>query len=103
MNDFDALSPVFVWVVLALASHRYQRLVTTDHWPISQWFRRYIDRRFGERSSWAELVNCGWCFGSWTTIAVFCEHFYLGVVPFVVHVIAAAATVVGLISTYDGE
>lgn len=89
----------FTFLVLSLSSFRLQRIVTTDKWPPSKWFRSKLTLG----SFWDELFNCPWCFGFWVTIAVFVEHFYIGVVPLWIHLALAASTVVGFIGNYDSD
>lgn len=91
----------WTFVILALASHRIQRIFTADHWPPTEALRDYIDNRFGPNSSYATFISCGWCFGFWVTIAVFAEHRYLSIVPMLVYTIFAASSIVGLVATYD--
>lgn len=91
----------FTWLILALASFRLQRIITTDDWPLSEWFRDKVRIRFGLESSWFKLVTCPWCIGSHITILVFLEHHILAVVPFPVYACIAAAAVVGLLGNHD--
>lgn len=92
----------FVFVLLCLATFRAQRIVTTDEWPPSQWLRRYIDKRMGPHSSWAELVHCPWCMSVWlgaVIVAVTDRWFYA--IPLPVLVYGAVLAVVGLLASFD--
>lgn len=91
----------FTFIILALAAFRIQRIITTDDWPISEWFREKVRSRTGDDSGWTTLVSCAWCSGFHTSIAVVVEHRFLGVVPMWVYGIFAASAVVGMLGTYD--
>jgi hypothetical protein len=95
------VSEWFVFVVLALASFRLQRVVTTDEWPPTQWFRDKVADRTGADSSWTTLFTCPWCFGMWVSAVVVVEHRYLGWVPFWVYSLLAGAAVAGLLAEWS--
>lgn len=92
------MGEVFVFVLLSLCIYRAQRLVTTDEWPPSQALRRYVERRFGPHSSWAELVHCPWCVSVWLGAPVaFAFDYFVGLALPVAQ-FAAAVAVAGLIA-----
>lgn len=95
----DALT----FAVLALASFRLQRIVTTDDWPPSEWFRDRVGIRTGEDSGWFTLATCAWCFGLWISAAVMAEHHYLSIVPMWVYGIFAVSAIVGLLAEWSSE
>lgn len=99
-------------IVLALASYRLQRLVTTDSWLPFQWWRTYLAKKAqpaaqeGRANLWtelAELFSCCHCFGLWTVAAVFTEHFVFNWIPMIVYVIFAAAGVVSWLAEQENE
>lgn len=102
---------VFVFVLLCLASFRATRLITSDEWPPSEWFREKIAQRFGPYSSWVTLFTCPWCLGAWFSIALttltqlFIYDFFTDKVlnkpAFLGLIIGAVAAVVGYLGTYD--
>lgn len=52
-------------IVDGLAAARITRLVTQDTFPPAKAAREAWVRRFGQGSSLAELIECGWCAGFW--------------------------------------
>lgn len=95
------MSDWLVFIVLSLAAFRLQRIITTDQWPPSDWFREKVRSRTGDDSSWTTLVTCPWCFGFWISLAVMAEHHYLGVIPMWVYGVFAVSAIVGMLGTYD--
>lgn len=92
---------IFQWALLSLTAYRLQRIVTTDSWPISRWFRMSIYRRFGGDSAWYDFFTCGWCFGWYCTLAVFAISTLWLNVPLPVLQALAATAVVGQIAQRD--
>lgn len=91
----------FQFLLLTLTAYRLQRIVTTDSWPPSKWFRKRIAQRFGGESSWAEFFTCPFCFGFWATLAVFALATLCLDIPLPVLQALAASAVVGLIGVRD--
>jgi hypothetical protein len=52
-------------IVDGLAAARITRLVTTDTFPPAKALREAWVRKFGQGSSLADLIECGWCAGFW--------------------------------------
>lgn len=50
-------------VLVCLATYRATRLLVADAFPPIKAFRDWVERRAGDESSWAYLVNCPWCVG----------------------------------------
>lgn len=92
---------VFHFVLLTLASYRLTRLLTTDAWPPVEWFRDYIERRFGPDSSWFTLVTCPWCAGVYITFAVYAVDHFLWNPPTWLLAFVASSALVGYLGTYD--
>jgi hypothetical protein len=79
----QVLWQLFLFAITAVASYGLQRFMTTDHFPGELLFRDPLKRlAYGKpskktlrpRQPWLwllELVSCPWCFGAWTTFAVF--------------------------------
>lgn len=97
-------------VILALASYRLQRLVTSDSWYPFQWWRTFLYRKAqptiqkSRQNVWtelAELFSCPHCFGLWTAAAVFTEHFVFNWIPMIVYAIFAAAAVVSWLAEQE--
>lgn len=101
-------------VTLVLAAFRLQRIFTADSWYPTQAFRQYLARRASpaieadRQNFWTEayeLFSCPWCFGFWSTVAVFTvDHFYSHPFLTLAFRILAASALVGLIgSRLDGD
>lgn len=91
----------FRFVLLSLTCFRLTRLVTTDEWPPSNWFREAVEKRFGEHSSWMTLVTCPWCWGVWTTGVVYAVDHFIWTIPTILLAAGATMALVGLLGTYD--
>lgn len=100
----------FEWFILAMASFRLQRIVTSDSWYPTQAWREWVNNRAKPdkkkqkqtfRTELAELFSCPWCFGWWVTVGVFLEYHYLEWVPMWVYALCAASGLVGMLGTYD--
>lgn len=91
------------FLLLCLFSYRLQRVVTSDTWPPSEWFRKSVDSHYGPSSSIAEFINCSWCIGGLLTIAVFSWAAYLINVPLPVLQTGAAMSVVGYLSSKESD
>lgn len=93
-----------VLVLLSLGAYRLQRVVTTDDWPLSEWFRSKVERRFGSQSSWYTLLTCPWCLGFWVSGAtVFVVDRWFHAAPMPILVWLAVSTVVGLIGEWESR
>lgn len=77
-----------VLALVALATYRVSRLVTTDE--ITEPLREYLVERYPPRevapnrlvASWpVTFVHCSWCVSIWTSLALLVATFYLGLVP----------------------
>lgn len=94
------MNTVFLFVISSLATFRVTRLVTSDKWPPSMWFRDRIEQRFGEESSWMELFTCPWCLGAWFSAAMTAFlDWYIGI-PLPIFWAFATSAVVGYLGAY---
>lgn len=93
------------FIILALASYRLQRIVTSDTWYFSDKFREYhrshaTDNRF--RRELYELFTCPWCFGWWVTLAVFTVDYFFSIHIYIWAAIAASA-IVGYLGSKEDD
>lgn len=94
------------FLLVAALSYRLQRIITTDSWPPSRWFRVSIAKRANAVKTegiWADVYDfftCPWCIGTWLTAAIFCIDYYHPI-PSLLLYIAAAATLVGQLGQRD--
>lgn len=93
----------FEFACMALTAARLTRLVVADDWPPSEWLRNKVADRTGEDSSWTTLVTCPWCWGVWTTAALFLTDHYLWNIPTWLLAMGAAMEIVGYLGTYDSR
>lgn len=115
------------WFIVALSAYRLQRVVTSDTWPPSEWFRSRLAARVDSTAlafktayensdepgilrlarankrarNLHDFFTCPWCLGFWITVAVVLEHHHVAGLPLVVHVVFAASTLVGLLGSRD--
>jgi hypothetical protein len=94
---------MFQWFLLTLFAYRAQRIVTTDSWPPTHWFHVKLRDRFGtaDQSAVSDFFTCGWCFGFFSTLAVFSLATLWLNVPLPVLQAIAATTVVGQLAQRD--
>lgn len=90
----------FEFIIAALALYRFQRLITTDRWPPTVWFRGELDARFGPESSVAYMFHCPWCVGLWACAVFFTINHFYGI-PFWVQAIFAGSAVVGFLGEHE--
>lgn len=89
------------FVFLVGTAFRLQRLVTTDSWPPSLWFRDGLKKQYGEHSAVFDFFTCPWCFGSWITIDLFAIDFWHPI-PNLILMVFTAMALVGLVGSHDG-
>lgn len=94
------MDQVFLFVILVLASYRLTRLITTDEWPPSRWFRDKVVARYGPQSTPAYLVTCPWCMGAWVAALVVLATSLWRPVPLPVLWWAAISSLVGLMAEW---
>lgn len=94
---FHHMNYIFQWIVISLACYRIQRIVTTDDWPPSLWFRKKM--RFN--AYLLEFFSCPWCFGTWATWAIFALSAQFVSVPLPVFQALAGSAVVGYLGQRD--
>lgn len=98
------MTPLFVWLILALAAYRLWRLLALD--TILDRPRTAITDRAEGRwwAGWAEAIYCPWCLGFWCCLLVFgAVHLAAGPLYLWPLQAAAASTLVGLIGAHaDG-
>lgn len=86
----------FTFIILALATFRLSRLITTDY--ITEPFRNFIWKRFPPNTQLGYLLTCTWCMSIWfASLITICYT----IVPAVITVpclILALSAVAGLIS-----
>lgn len=70
-----------MFVLLALAAYRVQRLVTADEFPLSKKLREWVHDRFGAASWQTTFVRCHWCAGGWISSAVVLAWDWWGSAP----------------------
>lgn len=96
---------VLLVVLICLAVYRVTRLLVADAFPPIAAGREWVERRFGEGSSIAYLVNCPWCTSVYVAVAVVAavdlgtEH----PVPVPGLLVAVASAVAGLIAAVEPE
>lgn len=90
---------IFRFVLLTLSAYRLTRLITTD--AITEDFRDWVGKHFGEKSKWFTLVGCPWCVGVYISSAVFLVERYLWQPPMWMLGMVAAYAIIGLLGTYD--
>lgn len=83
-----------LFFLLSLACYGIQRVITTDDWPPSEWFRQSVTTRFGRDSGWAIFFECSFCIGFWLSAAVFAWAWYLIDIPYPVIQLFASRAVV---------
>lgn len=99
MTQYATVGVFLTWFFLTLTSFRLTRFITTD--DLTEPFRNLVDRRFGPNSNWAILVSCGWCAGTYITVAVFTIAASLMSVPLPALQMLSTMSVVGLLSNWD--
>lgn len=116
------MSDLLVFVLLALASYRVTRLVTTDKItepvfePLRQrledrWQRKhypeYVPNAIRESETWnskiAYLLSCAWCLGFWVSGAATLIVSLTYGLDYPVLTWLASSTVVGLIGRIDSD
>lgn len=104
------LNPIFLWILLSLASYRLTHIVTDDSWYPFQWWRTFLAKhaqpaaKEGHHNLWteaAELFSCTWCFGWWTSMVVFAVSSQMLSIPLPVLQFLAAAAVVGYLGAKE--
>lgn len=93
------MTQVLVFVLIVLASYRVWRLLARDAFPPVQVPRDWV---LGHTPDWVgTMLGCGWCAGSWVTLATTWVVSACVSVEAPVLVGVAASAVVGFVAQYD--
>ena len=85
-------------IIVALASYRVTRLITTDTFPPIESVRNRIENKAPE---WiADLITCSWCVGFWVSVVASVGFFHANWVGPVAAPFALSA-IIGLLSRGD--
>ncbi len=88
---------LFTFVILALASHRLTRLITTD--TIFSPLRERIWNKFPpDRVNLGYLITCDWCTSIWVSAVVICSYLLIPYATVVVSLVLAISTIVGYLA-----
>ena len=90
-------------LLLALATHRVTRLVTTDSFPPVERARTAIVKRYGAGHWLPYLVTCDWCASVWIGGALTLVTALTVGVPAPLLAWAAASSVTGLLTSWTPE
>lgn len=90
---------VFRWVLLSLTAFRLTRLLTTDVYPPTEWFREKALSALGPK--WGEIVSCPWCASPYIVGIVYAVDNFLWTIPTILLAAGATMAVVGYLATYD--
>lgn len=88
---------LFTFAILALASHRLTRLITTD--TIFSPLRERIWNKFPpDRVNLGYLITCDWCTSIWVSTVVICSYLLIPYPTVVVSLVLAISTIVGYLA-----
>ena len=86
----------FTFIILALATFRLSRLITTDY--ITEPFRNFIWKRFPPSTQLGYLLTCNWCTSIWFASLITICYTIVPTATLVPCLILALSAVAGLIS-----
>lgn len=91
------LPDVFTFIILALATHRITRLITTD--TIFNGLRERIWNKFPpNRVNLGYLITCDWCTSLWVSAMVIPAYLLAPTPTIVVSLVLATSSVVGILA-----
>lgn len=86
----------FAFMLLALATHRVTRLITTD--TIFSGLREKIWNKWPPTTKFGYFFTCNWCAGLWVSAVAITCYMLVPYPTYVVSLVLAVSSVVGIIS-----
>ena len=86
----------FTFTILALATFRLSRLITTD--VIFEWLRNLVWKRFPPSTTFGYLFTCDWCMSIWFGSLVTISYTIVPTATFFVCVPFALSAVAGILA-----
>lgn len=104
------MTPLFQFILLALAAYRITRFISRDDWPPIAWLREKLVTRWSEpvisagddKVSWADGLLCFWCIGTVVSFALVLSLAAVRPVPLSGLQAFGVATIVGFLGSRDG-
>lgn len=88
----------FFYLILALASYRATRLITTDE--ITEPIRNWIWKKWPPSTMFGYLFTCNWCTGFWISTMLVVGALLVPTAAYVVSLVLSISAIVGLISAH---
>ena len=86
----------FTFTILALATFRLSRLITTD--VIFEWLRNLVWKRFPPSTTFGYLFTCDWCMSFWFGSLVIISYTIVPTATFYVCAALALSAVAGILA-----
>jgi hypothetical protein len=87
----------FTYIILALASYRLTRLLTTD--VIFESLREKVWKKFPPSTKFGYLFTCNWCMSIWTSFALIGLFLVVPMIAYVVSLVLSISAIVGVIAS----